>query len=377
MGEIKMVGQRGIFLTFMVFLLIGAALALNVVIKQTAVREERGLIEESSLREVNEAFDNLYSQAVVSREGFAGEVQSRLLPLSEYKYGDNWFMAKQKIPVREDSMRDMYDAFNLFEIFVEEQNTNPGLEISADSLKNQDWDSGAKKYPEIGYLVLPQCVKYTIGHDTANEKSRNIMLIETGPTGSCSYDADNVKIHYVDVNVTLGSCDFPKKERRITCHGGFDAGRGGCLNVEYDGSSSGYAIIDLNFTDCADGKHKVCEEEFGEAGTKTIKGYLSSGEKNEIYLNIKGMRGSHSCQQELHIELYKTTAHVDDDPIFMTYRGSNYWTGNQEKKYPIVDVSDTIIFTNNIKSVELDAMEISVKREDFGYCRRSRGGSCS
>ena len=56
--------QRGVFITFMVFLLVTSVIALHDTTKKTDYRQERKYIDNAAFNKVNNAFNNLYEEVV-------------------------------------------------------------------------------------------------------------------------------------------------------------------------------------------------------------------------------------------------------------------------------------------------------------------------
>ena len=90
--------QRGIFITFMVFLLVTSIFALHDTSKKTDYKQERKYIDEAAFNKVNNAFNNLYEEMVsLSKEGQAKIIQERSLPFL-YNFNKNSIILSRQIP---------------------------------------------------------------------------------------------------------------------------------------------------------------------------------------------------------------------------------------------------------------------------------------
>ncbi len=380
---------KGFFLTFMVFLLIGAVLALNVVLRQSSVREEKSLIDESAFRQVNNAFNNIYSQIVTQKEGYAGRAQGRLMPVKDYEWQDNWVRVEQEIPVRDISVNDAYDAFNLFAIFVAGQQTSPDLEVEADAVANTAWGGSLFDFPKIGYLIKPQCLKYAIGDNGIfGVIFKNQMLFETGAeTDECTFQVSEIERYDVEIEVTLGDCDIESTIKPIKCWRGLCIGNGcsswfgdTCTNDDEDPENENpYASIHITITDC-DAAHPNCLARV-PGGEKTIGGHLEPVEnpfqqQNKVKIDVS-CTGHPDLFSDPYLEFIHKSSFENDEPVFKGYRG--FWgLGDPDAEYPQLVISNKVTFENGIGSVELDALEeLSVQKRNFDYCRGLKESDCS
>ena len=161
MGEIKM-QEKGIFITFMAFLLVSTILALSISVNQAIVGQEQNLADETAFDSVNNRFDNIRQQIIVVKEGDASKIYGRLMPFETFEVGENWFEIEQDLGNSSEYLENTYDALNLFKIFAEEK-ASTGIDVEINEvLQNKEWNSENEDYPAIAYIVMPQCYKISI-----------------------------------------------------------------------------------------------------------------------------------------------------------------------------------------------------------------------
>ncbi len=217
--------EKGIFLTFMAFLLVGTILALSVSVNQSGIGQEQNIVKEAAFSSTNNRFNNIIQQIAVVKEGYAGNAYSRFMPFEKFTTGDNWIKIKQTLPVDETFLEKTYDALNLVAVFAEEKGAE-GTEIAVhDALQNTAW-GGSENYPEISYIVLPQCLKISIG----NEDSIGIPRFESGSIADgdpCDFDETSIESHEIEIHFDADNFQL------LQCGGVFSpCGENGNLETE-------------------------------------------------------------------------------------------------------------------------------------------------
>ncbi len=190
--------QRGVFITFMVFLLVTSVIALHDTTKKNDYRQERKYIDDAVFNKVNNAFNNLYEEVVsLNKEGNARIIQERSLPFS-YDFNKNSISLSQQVPVKLSVIDTYIDSLNIYSIFTNSEIISD-LNITTKTIQNTKWN-GSEEYPGLNYAILPQCLLYDINADS-------IMILrelETGQFG-CLSDFNYLDLNIVDINISINS----------------------------------------------------------------------------------------------------------------------------------------------------------------------------
>lgn len=390
-----MLGRKGVFLTFMVFLLIGAALALNLVLRQSSMREERTTIEESAFRGVNEAFNSIYSQIHEKREGYAGEVQKRYMVIGAPIADGTTLGISQQVPPPTTSAEtgDIIDALNLFKTFLSNEEITKGLQLNIeipDAFNSSAWNAGSDENPEVGYLIQPFCIRYLpLKSGTSNrligfevpvdwrnklaggpecDNANDGICFEWG----CKQVFDIANIERIDVNFFVGkktaTCqDYINNEPN--CKGSVSSGGITC-STSYPPSaplcgSVSCPAIDLNFvetyieippqTNCffkTPNPPPLC--------IRRVKGYLDPS-IGENYIKLQVSSGT------IIINLLDNDPSNPDRVFLMSYDGQGICLDN--------NVLVNIKFKGQI-TVDLAGFEFAASKPGFDLCRKTRWGVC-
>jgi len=194
--------RSGIFITFMVFLLVASVLTLHEATKKTDFRQEKAHIEETAFNNVNNAFNNLYEEVVsLNKEGFGKEIQQRAMPFG-YDFEKNSIILSQRLPTREASFDAYFDAINIYSIFANADDTTD-LEIGTSTIQSEAW-GGTEEYPDLNYAILPQCLLYDINACCADGSIMILKELEDGELG-CVGGFDYADLNAVDVNILVDS----------------------------------------------------------------------------------------------------------------------------------------------------------------------------
>lgn len=198
--------QGGIFMSFMVFLLVTSVLALHDVTKRTDFWQERQHINELAFNNVNNVFNNLYEETVsLNKEGFSRIVQQRPMPF-RYDFNRNSITLTQRIPVRKSTLDAYVDALNVYRIFVNQEATTD-LNIVTSTVKNPTWDSSLQQRPDLNYAILPQCLRYDVNEGGFD---RNYMILRELADGEdgCVGGFDYADLNIVDINIFINSSAY-------------------------------------------------------------------------------------------------------------------------------------------------------------------------
>ncbi len=166
------VNNKGFVLTLTVFLVIVSVLALYQ--NNSEIRESRKeiTIEDSLFNSLNRMFEQPYFDLIsLSKSGRDKIIQSRALPF-DYNLNDYNFSLRQTIPLEPSRLESFYDYVNTYKVFVSNPSiTEVGLHVDlniSESGLGKSWldtsDPDYKQYPEIKYVVIPQCIVYRINN---------------------------------------------------------------------------------------------------------------------------------------------------------------------------------------------------------------------
>ncbi len=195
--------RQGVFITFMVFLLVVSVLALHDATMRADFKQEEKYIDEAAFNNVNNAFNNLYEEVVsLNKEGYAKEVQQRPMPF-EYGFGGNSIILSQRLPVRKYILEAYVDTLNIYSIFANSEVTTD-LNIVTETLQNSEWDAAAETYPDLSYPILPQCLLYDVNECCVDG---NILVLRElqGGEHRCLGGFDYADLNVVDVNISINS----------------------------------------------------------------------------------------------------------------------------------------------------------------------------
>jgi hypothetical protein len=206
--------EKGIFMSFMVFLLVASVLALHDVTKRTDFWQEREHINELAFNNVNNVFNNLYEETVsLNKEGFAKIVQQRPMPF-QYDFNENSIILTQRIPVRKPTLDAYIDALNVYSIFVNQEATTD-LNVNTSTIKNPTWDPSLQQRPDLNYAILPQCLRYDVN---GGGTDRNYMILRELADGEdgCVGGFDYTDLNIVDINIFINSSAYEAQSPPFT-----------------------------------------------------------------------------------------------------------------------------------------------------------------
>lgn len=176
-------GNKGIFFSFILFLILVAVLAINEDIKRSSSTQKEINAETSAFHSVDNRFNDIYHRTVSIKAGPRGRVQGRILPF-DFDSGNDWISVAQSLNFEHVNTvyETLFDALNLYEIFVEDANLSPEFATIVTSPKNNDWQAGMLE-DDFTYVVLPQCLEIQPADiDDASE-----LLFKASTTGDFDY----------------------------------------------------------------------------------------------------------------------------------------------------------------------------------------------
>jgi len=199
-------------------------------------------------------FITLRQQMIVAKEGYAGTTYGRITPFNGFSSGSNWFEIEQNLPLKEIRFNDAFDTMNLFAIFAK-QNSGSGVQVDVEhSIQNRAWGGGAGDYPEINYITLPQCMRFSVAKGTETININDILDDKakfnkgTALGDDCVSDFSFDKINTVETEIHV------KNGFEIWCEGVYDAGGGtgssNCNNEAPNGIDP-YAEVTFVWDNCS------------------------------------------------------------------------------------------------------------------------------
>jgi len=324
--------EKGIFITFMAFLLVSTVLALSISVNQAVIGQEQNLAEETAFSSVDNRFNSIRQQIVVVKEGYAGETYSRFMPFEKFSAGENWFEVEQKLPIETSYIENTKNILKLFSIFVEEEGNEGGVfvDVTIPDFDDPDFDN-----KRIKYIVKPQCAEFYVDDDT------NSFEIKSNTTAEGCEDSgfsiNDVEKYEIELNVS--NLD----EAGVICTGEF--GNGECKNESLvTDPAIEIKIIEIKII------HPV--------GVETISANLITG-NGIATVNING-------SENVTIVL---TSDSTSDSLSINL---NNWTNSQnafKAKVFFKDQIDEIVLTQ-------DLFGFSVKNEGFDLCRGTEAKAC-
>ncbi|GEM_PF-3362781 len=198
--------KKGVFFTFIVFLLVAAIIVSSSATKQTFSKQTETTIDETAFSSVNARFQNIYNEVFALKTGYPGRVQGRILPFY-YKSGNDgengWFEIEQNVPLEDTSteITETFDALNLYSIFISEKSNNIDVTTVSNAAKNSAWGGT----DELIYSVLPQCVKYDPQPDTETLTPPYPIVFQDKTSAECtaaSFDPNDIKRIDLDIVIT-------------------------------------------------------------------------------------------------------------------------------------------------------------------------------
>ncbi len=260
----KSIGQQGIFITFMAFLLVSTVLTLSVLVNQTEIGQGRNLVNEIAFKNVNNRFNNMEQQIMIVKEGYAGETYGRFMPFEKFIVDKNVIEIEQKFPISGKVLEKTYDALNLFTVFAEEKGSE-GTNVNIyEVLQNTAWN-GEEDYPKISYIVFPQCLKISVG----SESIPGMMEFEGGSIASgdpCDFDPNSIEGYEIEIRLDADKFTPPPP---LECSGVFNpCGENGDPELKNEPYTKIVLVLD-RYTNCP-------RDGFDAEGKRTISGNLDN-----------------------------------------------------------------------------------------------------
>ncbi len=352
---------KGIFITFMVFLLVGTILAISFSMEQAEVAEGQNLVDRTAFNRANSAFNNIREQVLVAKEGDVSEVYGRFMPFDYFRADSHSFEIRQRIPIDDTYLKNSYDALNLFAVFAQFQGGNSdSLQVNVKSLvQNTDW-GGIEEFPEMEYIVLPQCYKFLVG-GVAMSENGGVVKFEPGTMADgCESNFDPGSIKASEGGIHLIGWDFANVT--VQCSGDFKTG--GSCSTDGNPGLPGYAKVEIELEGCP---YPCGNPDFDDYGKKAITtNYSGPGNPprptESTFVQVKGSGG---------VKNAKIT--VGDD--YFLQLGNNLQPSDTQRLVFIARVE----FHEPIDEIALssDLFSYNVKNPAFGICRGTEQRACS
>jgi len=357
--------SKGIFFTFMAFLLIGTLMVLSSSLSQTSAKMERNLVTETALEEIENSFDNLRQQISVTKQGAAGNVYSRHMPFKGFELGDNWFELEQSLPIEGEYLKDTYNALNIFSVFAQAAGSK-GTQVEVDQVvKNSDWSSnpGTDEFPEIGYIVKPQCMllKVIKDNDTAISIDDKVVF-EAGSIAAndCEQDFSLESIEGFDINIHIPTIYY-----EFLCTGAFD-----CTSRIPEAP---YVKILVEWDNCEDPSGSHCDYLDYLDGSKEVvvnlgTDFISSGGDSVWIIHQSDVGGG------VGVEINPGSIGQDFEALQVLIYSTEFPTPPSS---PYFDAK--VIFKDRIEEIALSEgmFDFSVGKKGFEICKGTSEGTCA
>ncbi len=231
---------RGVFFTFLSFILIGVILSLLLFSSSSNQRFSETTIEVSVLNAINAKYDDITDDIITLDPtiGLPG-IQQRILPFT-YEEDGNTLSISQTLPISSGKLALYFDLINAYRVFVEDLNTQQtfdGVTVDLNVPTPASW--GGTSSLSAGFNILPQCLQYRI------EDTNNVSFSSESFIG-CANDFSLSSIRRIDINVSLptGTDDY----NSVSC-----SFSGGCPHQDYNADLGPYftlRFLDSNCTSC-------------------------------------------------------------------------------------------------------------------------------
>jgi hypothetical protein len=183
-----MVGQKGVFFTFMAFLLVGTLIVLTSSVEQAESDQETNLAEEAALNEVKNVYNNIEQQ--VSGLGQIHAVKRT--PFTNFETDTDWFLFEGQIPLQniasDDDLVDAIDALSLLKVFAEKE-ASEGMQVKVDAItQSSGWETGSWSggTADINYLLLDPCLRISGRSIIENNVEKTSLRIEEVNEPACT-----------------------------------------------------------------------------------------------------------------------------------------------------------------------------------------------
>jgi len=339
-------GGKGIFLTFMAFLLMGSIIALYASISQAEANFSSSLAENVAFGELNRAFGNLRQQLNIAKEGKAGAVQERLMPFDGFRQGMDWFEVRQEFPV-EVRLDKAYNAISLFRIFSSRVVGN-AMEVEVqNALQSSEW-GGSEAEPEIAYLVLPQCLRFSAGGSYEGESDKVAKFAEGSQDDGCVSEFRPEGIMASEAAIRVKMSDF----EALDCEGVF----AGCPDSG-NREKPLFAEIRVVLEGCSP---NCSVEGFDSGGTKVVSANLNNENLNFVELEF-------TSNERFKL---KFTGSASEAPYLMELTKTNQQSLGFAAKTIFAEPIDEIALAPGI-------FDYSIRNPAFGFCRATTSEGCN
>ncbi|MBN1940618.1 MAG: hypothetical protein JW772_00385 [Candidatus Diapherotrites archaeon] len=371
--------KKGVFFTFVIFLLAIAIIVASSGIKKTIIEQKATVIESSAYTSVDTRFTNVYNEIFVLKPGYAGEIQSRIVMPADYDSGTEpcwggsgdcgYIEVAQKIPADDTILKETYDALNLYAIFVNEMDKNSGdLKTTADGPNAPILGWPGTPNP-LSYMVMPQCMKFL--PESEDLGSNKMCIYKKGIMANDGCDFDLSKLDVLEFKVRIDESIYVHENWQGV--GGL-AGKEGENAEPYDAGNTGcsgarcpYVYVEIEMTDCQPmpsgnclgSSMACCIDQYDtqpNSDFKTvISGHVNPANMNGINLKVEGADA---------INLYLLDGILlDSFDCIMGFEN--------KANHELVLTTTKMIFDEAIEEIEFRGFSISVEKPNFKDIVRS------
>jgi len=338
--------RQGVFITFMVFLIVVSILTVHDVSRGMDFKKEKGFINEAAFNNINNAFNNMYEEVVsLNKEGAAKDVQQRPMPF-QYDFNKKSIILSQNLPVRQATLEAYIDALNIYSIFANKGEEITDLNITTSAAQDSRW--GASGFPDLNYVILPQCLLYDVNSCCLDVNLMSLQELGAGEMG-CVAGFDYLDFNVVDVNILLDS--------RSCSTGSIGGNLAGKTQAFDPAETKPYFRIEVNETnaECPGTGCFITDS----SGKEKIYGHFDP-ESFAPAEAIDSLMISCNAQNWVRVKLGKQSA--DDSFPFVAYN----WLSSQP-----VEIDLNIAFDQRVELFYFSGFSINVEKENFNIKRSS------
>lgn len=319
----KKLNQRGILITFSVFLLVLAILFFNSTITENAVVNEQQT-ERALLQQAGQKFHDIERSLLdLDLSGQKKILIQAGLPFS-YSGDGNSLLISQYLPLFSATLSTYFNSLNGYRIFFlqqAKQDLPAGFQLDINTTKDQNWGGTANK---AGFLLEPYCIQYDIFGSR--------LFLGQSLSGRCLSSFYNSALRRADINVTIQ--DVREDFNSLTCNGA------NCPQNAFDAANPNpYYNVHFITSGCPN-----CN-----LPTTTVSLHQSVGSDYNIFLSCT----SSACQSEPFQLMLNNLVRAD----------------RNSAKYLKIDL--LLAFDQNIQSFRALDLNFAVRMPQYGIVRTS------
>src|SRR3989344_3374800 len=360
--------KKGIFFTLIIFLLATAIILAGAGMKSNTAAQEENITQQAAFESVDSRFENIYNQVLAVKTGYPGRMQGRILAPFTYDSGNDacsdispaacpctganpspngcgWIKISQNIPLEQDDtfVKDVYDALNLYAIFISDRQINSDLNVSIIEVpKNSDWGGSGSG---LGYLILPQCIDYN--PLLSCDGTQCSLPFFTGQSLECTFNVNSIRRIDFDVEIPPPDGQTIVGIKKTEIDRGFNGNSDQPFVSFRSHVPAGQCDPDPQYDPAA------CD--------KTIENYVNPNVSNRVCIQI----GTGSCSYYYLLDSDQfTPPPPEGNLITIDYNPSLHGKLITETKITFKEPIDEILF---------NALRYSVEKSPFTNLKRSTG----